>query len=191
MQNLKKYIKIIIIVAFIIIISKIDFGIINGYFKSDIEFYQTNLNYYNKYIASIFVFLSFLFLYFKNRNKPKSKDLNLISPEYLKFSPIIIFIALVIYSDFDKTATNCSLIINKLKQLSSATREFKIDSYDEKNKQLRLAVEKELESGVFTEELEFYKMEEVVYKNLVDKENIKLKFKIGLLKIPFEPEYEK
>jgi len=44
---------------------------------------------------------------------------------------------------------------------------------------------------VMTENIEFYKMEKNIYKNLENKKSIKLKFKIGLLGIPFDPEYIK
>jgi amino acid transporter len=124
MQNLKKIIIIIILIVFIIFNNRIDFGIKKGYFQSDIDFFQT-CDVYSIYAACIFVFISFLYLYLKNRNEPKSKDPNIISPEFLKFTPLIICIAFVIYSDFDKTVTNCSLIINKQKQISSVEKKFK------------------------------------------------------------------
>lgn len=191
MQNLKIFIKLIILIALIIYIKSIYFGISTGYFESDIEFFQTNIDVYSKYTAGIFILISFLFLIFKNRNEIKPKDPNIISPEFLKHTPLIIFIAIIIYTGFEKTVTSCSLIINKQKEISSVKREFKIDSYNEKEENLRLSVEKEVELGVITEVSEFYKMKKDIYKSLEDKKNIKLKFKIGLLGIPFDPEYKK
>lgn len=191
MQNLKKIITFIILITLIVYTKSIDFGTKTGYFESDIDFFQSNIDTYNKYVAGIFVLISFLFLIFRNRNKIKSKDSNIISPEFLKYTPLIIFIAIIIYADFDKTATSFSLIINKQKEMSLVKREFKIDSYNKKKEELRLSVEKEVEFGVITEVSEFYKMKNDVYKSLEDQKIIKLKFKIGLLGIPFDPEYKK
>lgn len=191
MQNLKIFIKLIILIVFFVCIGSIDFGIKTGYFESDIELFQTNLVIYSKYIAGVFVLISFLILFFRNRNEIKPKDPNIISPEFLKHTPLILFIAIIIYIGFDKTATSCSLIINKQKEKSSVKREFKIDSYNEKEEKLRIIVEKEVELGLVTEDFEFYKMKKDIYKSLEDKKNIKLKFKIGLLGIPFDPDYKK
>lgn len=191
---LNKNIRIIfyiIFLLFILYINTIDFGIEVGYFKSDIDIFQTNIDVYSIYVSGVFAFISFLFLIFKNRNETKSKNPNIISPEYLKNTPLIIFIAIIIYANFADIATDCSLIINKQKQVGTAEKTFLIDSYDEKLGEIRLITEKEIELGVITEDLEFYKMEKDIYKNLENKKSIKLNFKIGLLGIPFEPQYKK
>ena len=192
MQNLKKYIKLITIIVFIIFINKIDFGIRNGYFKADIDIFQTNLDVYNKYASGLFVFISFLFLYLKNKNKPKSKNPNIISPEFLKHTFLILFVAIIIYFKFDELATDFSLIINKQKQISSVEREFKIDFFNDKKEKLGITEDiYDAELGAIVTQLEFYKMNNEIYKSLEDKKNIKMKFKTGLLGIPFNPEYKK
>jgi hypothetical protein len=192
MQNLKKYLKIIIIIAFIIFINRIDFGIKNGYFESDIENFKDSIGVYNKYAVVIFIIITFLFLFFKNRKQIKSKNPNKISPEYLKHTLLILFFALIIWVNFDTMTTDCSLIINKQKQISSVEREFKIDFYNDKKEELGLIEDRyNVELEIIEEHLEFYKLNKEIYKSLKDKKNIKLKFKTGLLGIPFEPEYKK
>lgn len=191
---LNKNIRIIfyiIFLLFILYINTIDFGIEVGYFKSDIEILRTSLNVYSVYVSGFFVFISFLFLIFKKRNKIKSENPNIISPEYLKHTPLILFIAIIIYVNFGDIATDCSLIINKQKQVGTAEKTFVIDSYNEKLGILIKTGKKEIDLGVMTDESEFYKMEKDIYKNLENKKSIKLNFKIGLLGIPFEPQYKK
>lgn len=192
MQNLNKKIKLIILIAIIIFINRIDFGIKNGYFKADIDIFQTNVDVYSKYAAGVFVFISFLFLYLKNKNEPKSKNPNIISPEFLKHTPIILFIALIIYFYFAESVTDFSLIINKQKQISSVEREFKIAFFNDKKGELGITEDiYNVDLGAIVEQLEFYKMNKEIYNSLDDKKNIKMKFKTGLLGIPFEPEFEK
>lgn len=181
MKNLKIVIKLLILIAIFIFIGSIDFGISTGYFKSDIDIFQAGVSVYDKYVAIIFILTAFVFLFFKNRKQIKPKNLNIISPEFLKHTPLIIFVAIIIWGNFDSLVTNFSLIINKQKQLSSTERNFKIYFYDEKKEELRLIID----------DLEYYKMEKDIYKSLENKNNIKLKFKVGLLGIPFDPEYKK
>ena len=192
---LKKNIQITLYITFVLFIfyvNTIDFDLEDGYFKSDIEIFQTNIDIYSIYVAGFFVLISFLFLIFKNRNKIKSENPIIISPEYLKHTPLILFIAVIIYADFAEITKDCSLIINKQKQMDTVERMFIIHSYNEKRSVLILLNgEKEIEFGVMTENIEFYKMEKNIYKNLENKKSIKLKFKIGLLGIPFDPEYIK
>jgi uncharacterized protein YfbU (UPF0304 family) len=57
-------------------------------------------------------------------------------------------------------------------------KSLKIYFYDEKKEELRLIVD----------HLEYYKLKKSTYKSLENKESIKLKFKIGLLGIPFDPD---
>ena len=192
MQNLNFFIRILILIAFLICLNTIDFGIKTGYFKSDIESFQSSLEVYNKYVAGIFVFISFLFLIFRNSSEIKPKNPNIIFPEFLKHTPFIIFITIALYVNFHKTATDFSLIINKQKQISTVEREFKIDLYIDKRGELALTEDKfDVKLGIIVEQLDFYKMNKEIYKSLEDKKNIKLKFKTGLLGIPFEPEYKK
>jgi hypothetical protein len=192
MQNLKKYITIIILIVFIIFINTINFGITKGYFETDIENFQDSIDVYNKYAVVIFIIISFLFLFFKNRKQIKSKNPNIISPEYLKYTFLIIFISLIIWINFDTIITDCSLIINKQKEISSIEREFAIDFYNDKKGELGLTEDRyDVELGIIVEHLEFYKMNKEIYKSLKDKKNIKMKFKTGLLGIPFDPEYKK
>jgi hypothetical protein len=181
MQNLKTVLRLLTYIAIFIFINTIDFGISSGYFKSDIEIFQAGVNVYSKYAAVIFILIAFIFLFFKNRKQIKSKNPNIISPEFLKHTLLIIFIAIIIWVNFDSLITNGFLIINKQKQLSSKERSFKIYFYDEKKEELRLIVDN----------LEYFKMKKNIYKSLKDKNNIKLKFKVGLLGIPFDPEYRK
>jgi len=181
MQNPKKYIRIIISIVFIIFINKIDFGINKRYFQSDIDFFQNSIDVYSKYTVGLFLLIYFMFLIFRNRNEIKPNNPNIISPEFLKHTPLIIFIAIIIYINFDKTVTDCCLIVNKQKQISSVEKKFKIYSYDEKKEELILIVNN----------LEYYKLKKSIYKSLENKEKIKLKFKIGLLGIPYDPEYKK
>lgn len=198
MKNLKTFLKkniqnilYVTFVLFIFYVNTIDFGIEDGYFKSDIEIFQTNIDVYSIYVAGFFVLISFLFLIFKNRNKIKSENPNIISPEYLKNTPLILFMAVIIYANFAEITKDCSLIINKQKQMGAAERIFPINSYNEKLGVLIKTGEKEIDLGVMTDEIEFYKMEKDIYKNLENKKSIKLKFKIGLLGIPFDSEYTK
>jgi hypothetical protein len=198
MEKLKSFSKknigiilYIILIVFVLYVNTINFGVATGYFKSDIEIFQTNIDVYSIYVAGFFVLISFLFLIFKNRNETKSENPNIISPEYLKQTPLIIFIAVIIYANFAEITKDCSLIINKQKQMRTAERTFPINSYNERLGVLIKTGEKEIDLGVMTDEIEFYKMEKAIYNNLEDKKNIKLKFKIGLLGLPFDPEYRK
>jgi hypothetical protein len=198
MEKLKSFSKknigiilYIILIVFVLYVNTINFGVATGYFKSDIEIFQTNIDVYSIYVAGFFVLISFLFLIFKNRNETKSENPNIISPEYLKQTPLIIFIAIIIYANFAEITKDCSLIINKQKQMRTAERTFPINSYNERLGVLIKTGEKEIDLGVMTDEIEFYKMEKAIYNNLEDKKNIKLKFKIGLLGLPFDPEYTK
>lgn len=87
-------------------INTINFGFKNGYFKSDIEIFQNQLDIYKNLAVFLFILLSFLFLFFRYKNKIQTKDSNKISPEFLKYTPLILFFSVFIYVNFDKLVTN-------------------------------------------------------------------------------------
>ncbi|WP_196890060.1 hypothetical protein [Aureivirga sp. CE67] len=172
---LRSLLNIIIFIIVYTFIVKIDY-LFNEYFKHDIDIFQSSIT-----ITKFQIFLIFLFFYililFLIKPRKLSEKLSFINKKYVQilfFGPL--FGLFLTWNSYN-IITGVSLMINKIKDEGEINRTIKIGYYSYETKKLFL-----LDDG-----FEDIEMSAKTYKSLSDTTKIELKFKKGILQIPYDP----
>jgi hypothetical protein len=168
-------------IIFIIGITLIHFSVIFHFFpkeseyylKSDITEFENSLFPISAIISFIIVFLAF----FEKKDFGKSKITKIIQIGFL------VFMSYFLFQQNSKIVTTVGLYINRLHKKEYLIQEFKVNfKLDYKPHILGRITNRNYEF-----ELDKVELKQTEFNKILEKETIKLKFKVGIFGIPFDP----
>jgi hypothetical protein len=172
----EKYHQIPIFIIALIVLSYIDLQ--DGYFKNDIDLFQIGIKQYNKHFLLLFVILFLGKILFEKPLEVKMK-FSKIKKDFAINLFYLMFFGLSIFFTIDNLITDLALLINKINVKGEVHRSYEIAYYNYEESELVF----------FDNGFEKIKLNNDNYLSLRDTTKFHLKFNIGLLNIPFNPQF--